>query len=115
LLAAEMLNIHLDPTLLHRHVQQVFDYARKPSDIHREVARLPFCLDVTTNFDSLLEIAQYPRAKELLWTEPEAILDYLRRRSTATPPPERVVVKMHGSTRLKQSLRLTRTHYRDLL
>ncbi|MBK7929056.1 MAG: hypothetical protein IPJ98_16740 [Bryobacterales bacterium] len=58
--AAEMLQRELPRPTFIKYVESVFGEKRDPNDIHRSIARLPFSLALTTNFDLLLEAASIP-------------------------------------------------------
>jgi hypothetical protein len=106
LLAAEMLQRELPLPTFTRFIEKKF--ARpglEPNDVHRSIARLPFCLAITTNIDNLLEAA-YRSPPTCSWRDPDAVFNAIRSRNFA-------VVKLHGSVSDPLSTRLTRTHYRD--
>ncbi|MEX2260557.1 MAG: SIR2 family protein [Bryobacteraceae bacterium] len=103
--AAEMLQRELpNPTFI-SYIEGVFGAVAEPNDIHRSIARLPFSLALTNNFDVLLEAA-YRNAAHFSWKDTDAIFNAIRSKNFA-------IVKLHGSVRDVESIRLTRTHYRD--
>jgi NAD-dependent SIR2 family protein deacetylase len=103
--AAEMLERELPKRVFTNYVQRVFGAAVEPTDIHRSIARLPFSLILTTNFDVLLEAA-YRTPASFTWRDTDAIFNTIRSKRFA-------IVKLHGSVNDVESVRLTRTHYRD--
>src|SRR5262249_19836747 len=81
--------------------------SESPSSIHRAIARLPFRLAITTNFDQLLEQA-YPTSKRapLTWRDAEEVFKRTREGKF-------FILKSHGDISNRESLVLTRTHFRD--
>jgi hypothetical protein len=105
LLAAEMLQRHFDQITFARYIEDVFGRVTAPSGIHLAIARLPFSLALTTNFDKLLETAYREPPNVITWANPGAVFEAIRLHRFA-------IVKIHGTVGDAQSLRLTRTHYR---
>lgn len=107
LLVAEILQRGLDKDNFKRYLTSIFDPKSplEPNEIHRSIARLPFSLAITTNFDNLLEAA-YRNTPVHTWQKIGSVFDAIRRKKFA-------VVKLHGSIRElnEDSLRLTRTQY----
>ena len=107
LLAAEMLQRKLSPPTVRTFIQGVFGRKdTQPNDIHRSISRLPFALAITTNFDTLLETAC--GTKKYTWRSSQDVFQAIRDR-------EFTVVKTHGSVDEPDSLRLTRTEFRDIV
>lgn len=104
LLAAEMLQRELPVPTFAKFIQDRLGRTCEPNDIHRSIARLPFSLALTVNFDRLLE-ASYPNHPCFTWKHHDAIFSAIRMSQFA-------VVKLHGSTDDVESIRLTRTQYR---
>ena len=100
-----MLQRELPNPVFTNYVQRVFGAAVEPNDLHRSIARLPFSLVLTTNFDVLLESA-YRTPVCFTWRDTDAIFNAIRSKKFAD-------VKVHGSVNDVESIRLTRTHYRD--
>lgn len=103
--AAEMLQRELPTPTFISYIESVFGAAAEPNEIHRSIARLPFSLALTNNFDVLLESA-YRNAACFNWKDTDAIFNAIRSKKFG-------IVKLHGSVRDVESIRLTRTHYRD--
>jgi hypothetical protein len=106
LLAAELLQRGMPRPTFSSYVKEVFGTIKEPNDIHRSIARLPFALALTTNFDVLLENAYQVPVDCYSWQQANAVFNAIREKTFA-------VVKIHGSANDIVSLRLTRTHYRD--
>ncbi len=105
LLAAEILQRGLPQGTFDAYMQRIFDAPHlQPNDIHRSIARLPFCLAITTNFDTLLE-GVYHKKPPYIWKETDRVFEAIRLKNFA-------VVKLHGCIN-HGGLRLTRTDYRD--
>jgi GAF domain-containing protein len=103
---AEMLQRGLGGQL-EEYVNDAFGLDARPSMIHHAIARLPFSLAVTTNFDRLLEDAYAKIPGVRTWRDPEAVFSAIRRRRFA-------VIKTHGDLENRPSIILTKTQYRDL-
>jgi hypothetical protein len=101
-----MLQRELPSRVFTGYIESVFGKAVQPSVIHRSIARLPFSLALTTNFDVLLEAA-YQRPASFTWRDTDAVFNAIRSKKFA-------IVKLHGSVNDVESIRLTRTHYRDI-
>lgn len=112
LTVAELLHQRLGIELEHQ-FWNVFGKVKAPSSIHRAIARIPFSLAITTNFDLLLEGSYpspaYPWPTVVhTWRDPDAFFSAIKNRRFA-------VVKTHGIAGNGPSLVLTRTQYRDLI
>ncbi len=103
--AAEMLQRDLPTPTFISYIESVLGRVAEPNEIHKSVARLPFGLALTNNFDVLLETA-YRNAPDFSWKDTDAIFNAIRSKKFA-------IVKLHGSIGDVESIRLTRTHYRD--
>ncbi|HXS99018.1 MAG TPA: SIR2 family protein [Candidatus Limnocylindrales bacterium] len=103
--AAEMLQRELPSRVFTSYIDSVFGKGGEPNDIHLAIARLPFSLILTTNFDLLLEAA-YDRAPSFTWRDTDGVFNAIRSKKFA-------IIKLHGSANDPESIRLTRTHYRD--
>jgi GAF domain-containing protein len=113
LTAAELVQQSLGTQQLAQLFWDVFGKAQRPSEIHHAVARLPFSLAITTNFDLLLEAAYpspaYPRPVVVhTWRDPDAFVSAIKHSRFA-------VVKTHGVAGNGPSLVLTRNQYRNLI
>jgi NAD-dependent SIR2 family protein deacetylase len=106
LLAAEMLQRELPSATFSAYVKKVFGRVAEPNEIHRSIARLPFALAITTNFDVLLESA-YHNPPCFTWRDINGVFDAIRSKDFA-------VVKLHGSVDDVEAIRLTRTQYREI-
>jgi hypothetical protein len=113
LTTAELLQRGLG-TQLEQYVWDAFGGPAEPSHIHHAIARLPFSLVITTNFDRLLEAAysSYPSVWTSppgvrTWRDPEAIFSAIRRRRFT-------IIKTHGDVGNGPSIVLTKSQYRDL-
>jgi NAD-dependent SIR2 family protein deacetylase len=107
LLAAEILQRGLPQRTFAKYIQDVLVGVSKPNDVHKSIARLPFSLAITTNFDTLLEDT-YDNTECYTWQDTNEVFEAIRSKKFA-------VVKLHGSVRRSsQSLRLTRTDFRDI-
>ncbi len=78
-----------------------------PSEVHLQLARIPFSLAITTNFDRLLEEA-YGGPTVLTWRDPDALL-------RAVQLNRFVLLKTHGAIGNGPSVILTGAHYQDLM
>jgi hypothetical protein len=107
LTAAEILQREIGQSLEH-YVWDIFGRAYEPSNIHRAIARIPFSLAITTNYDRLLESAYLCSPNVWTWRDPAAIFGAIKNDRFA-------VVKVHGEVGNGPSLVLTKTQYRDLL
>lgn len=92
---------------------EVFGKGPGPSVIHHSIARLPFSIAVTTNFDLLLEAAYpspaYPRTVVAhTWRDPAAFVSAIKQSRFA-------IVKTHGVAGNSPSLIITRNQYRNLI
>ncbi|MEM6647914.1 MAG: SIR2 family protein, partial [Bacteroidota bacterium] len=107
LICAEMLQMEIGQAI-EQYVWDIFGENNNPSPIHREIARIPFSMAITTNYDRLLESA-YPGVGNIYtWMDPLAFFSAIKKRRMA-------IVKIHGDVGNSPSLVLTRTHYRDLM
>ena len=110
--AAELLHESLG-TELEKEFYRVFGNAQEPSVVHHAIARIPFSLAITTNFDLLMEAA-YPSpvfpfpAAVHSWRDPDAFFSAIKNHRFA-------IVKTHGVVGNGPSLVLTRTQYRNLV
>lgn len=93
---------------LEQYVWERFGTAKEPTEIHRAIARIPFSLAITTNYDRLLESAYPKRPNVWTWRDPEALFSSIKHRRFA-------VVKIHGDVGNGPSLVLTKNQYRDLM
>ena len=109
LLAAEILQRGLPQRAFFTHIKNVFARVPKPepNDIHKSIARLPFGLTITTNFDTLLEDALRGQSS-YTWQDTTSIFEAIHAKTPA-------IVKLHGSVSNPGSVRLTRTDYRDAI
>lgn len=110
--AAELLQWTLKNDL-HQYIWDAFGKNHlRPSDVHLAIARMPFTVAVTTNYDSLLEAACTAMSRPLIhsctWQRPDDIYQALREKDRFT------LVKSHGTATQRDSLILTHTQYRDL-
>ncbi len=85
-----------------------FGTVTNPSPVHEAIARIPFSLAITTNYDRLLESAYPNRPNVWTWRDPEALLSSIKHNRFA-------VVKIHGDVGNGPSLVLTKNQYRDLM
>jgi hypothetical protein len=85
-----------------------FDTHTQPSTLHLGVARIPFSMAITTNYDRLLEAAYKTEKTVLTWQNPEAILQALQFRRS-------VILKTHGAIGNGPSIVLAGRRYRDLM
>lgn len=108
LLAAELLERTLGIDNLHTFFTEVLRSrgVRHPSTIHRAIARLPFRVAITTNFDHLLEEAYEPHERPLTWKQSDDVFKNIREGTF-------FVLKSHGDLSERASLVLTRSHFRD--
>ncbi len=93
---------------LEQYVWERFGGVRNPTEIHRAIARIPFSLAITTNYDRLLESAYPARPNVWTWRDPEALFSSIKHRRFA-------IVKIHGDVGNGPSLVLTKNQYRDLM
>lgn len=98
---------------LHQYIWDAFGKnSITPSDVHLAIARMPFTVAVTTNYDSLLEAACTAMSRPLIhpctWQQPDDIYQALRDQGRFT------LIKTHGTATQRDSLILTHSHYRDL-
>ena len=93
---------------LEQYVWDTFGRASEPTEIHKAIARLPFSLAITTNYDRLLESAYPARPNVWTWRDPEALFSSIKHRRFG-------VVKIHGDVGNGPSLVLTSNQYRDLM
>lgn len=105
LLAAEMLHQGLPESTFRTYIKGTLDNVPEPNDLHYSIARLPFSLALTVNFDTLLERAN-PKAPCYTWKDHDAIFHAIREKEFA-------IVKLHGSVNDVDAVRLTRTQYRQ--
>lgn len=106
LLVAETLQRGLDRPIFNSYVKDIFDTRRMPNAVHKSIVRLPFCLAITTNFDTLLEAAwQSPPTHTYKAIEP--VFDSIRSKTFA-------ILKVHGSITDPGTLRLTSSHYQHM-
>src|SRR5580704_13860853 len=105
--AADVIQSLLDNDL-DQELWDIFDKPAKPSDIHFGVARIPFSLSVTTNFDRLLEAADQAPKTILTWRDPEAVLQAIQYRWP-------VVLKTHGAIGNGPTIILGGRQYRGLM
>ncbi len=92
--------------LLEKLIWERFNVARDPALIHDALARIPFSLFVTSNYDALLETRL--KVSCLTWQDSEAIF-------AAIKNGRRVVVKTHGDFAKASSLVLTRAQFGKLM
>lgn len=107
LVAAEMIQNELQNRLqdiCHR----TFGNASTSTPIHNAISSIPFSLAITTNYDCLLESAYSDSVPRLTWQNPHDILQNLRSRIFC-------VLKLHGDFAVRESIVLTRSHYRNLM
>ena len=112
-LAAELLKKRLGPRELQRALREIINphTTTGPGEIHFSIARIPFSLFLTTNYDSLLEDA-YLRLKPdplpfYTWQEEDEILRVVRDHQPA-------LLKLHGSLERPKSLVFARREYSQL-
>lgn len=106
LMAAELLQTGFHATAKGQ-LRKLLTEATEPTLIHRAIARLPFALALTTNFDRLLERAYPDAERPLTYLQSTEILARLKTREFA-------VIKTHGDIDDAASVVLTRTHVRNL-
>lgn len=107
LTCAELLQREIGQSL-EQYVWDVYGKASSPSEIHKAIARIPFSLAITTNYDRLLESA-YPYTPNVwTWRDPQAVFSAFKNNRFS-------VVKIHGDVGNGPSLVLTRTQYRDFM
>ncbi len=107
LTCAELLQREIGESL-EQYVWDVYGKASSPSEIHKAIARIPFSLAITTNYDRLLESA-YPYTPNVwTWRDPQAVFSAFKNNRFS-------VVKIHGDVGNGPSLVLTRTQYRDFM
>jgi NAD-dependent SIR2 family protein deacetylase len=104
LLAAEILQRKLPIPTFESYIKQIFGSTTRPNDIHKSIARLPFTLVLTTNFDTLLETAHHTSSHT--WKNTAAVFRAIRSKAFG-------IVKVHGSIDDPETLRITRSDYRD--
>ncbi len=107
LMSAELLQQEIGSTLS-TYIWEIFGTKRTPSDIHKAIARIPFSLAVTTNYDKLLEGAYNKIPNVFTWLDPQAIFSSIKYNRFA-------VIKTHGDVGNNPSVVLTKTHYRNLM
>ena len=107
LTCAELLQKEIGPSL-ESYVWDTFGEADMPSPIHHAIARIPFSLAITSNYDRLLESSYSSSPNVWTWRNPEAIFRSFKQGRFA-------VIKVHGNVGDGQSLVLTKTQYRDLM
>ncbi len=89
-------------------LMNVFGNAVTPSPIHRAIARMPFSMVLTTNYDRLIENAFATSQLVCTWREPEAVFSAIKNFHYA-------IVKTHGDVGKRSTTVLTKTQYRDLM
>jgi GAF domain-containing protein len=107
LTTAELLQMALGPQL-EQYIYDVFTKVTRPSTIHYAIARLPFALVITSNYDSLLENAYAHRPGVRTWRQADAFFGAVKNERLA-------IIKTHGDVGDGSSLVLTKTQYRDLV
>ncbi len=107
LTGADLLQKEIGQALEH-YVWDIFGGANTPSPIHFAIARIPFSLAISTNYDRLLESAYKSRPNVWTWRDPAALFSAIKHRRFS-------VVKVHGDVGNGPSLVLTKTQYRDLM
>ncbi len=105
LTCAELLQMEIGQSL-EQYIWDIYGHASSPSEIHKAIARVPFSLALTTNYDRLLE-SSYPFTPNVwTWRDPQAVFSALKNNRFA-------ILKIHGDVGNGPSLVLTRTQYRD--
>jgi|GEM_PF-4472068 len=107
LTAAELLRIRVG-NQLNTHIREAFATPKRPSPVHQAVARIPFSLALTTNYDRLLESAYRSRPSTITWRDPDALFAAIKHKRF-------MVVKTHGDVDNPPSQILTNLQYRDLI
>lgn len=103
-LCAELLQIHR----LHSttdYIEEVFANEKlSPTQVHHEIARIPFSFVFTTNYDRLMESAYEAHVPQLTWKSGEQLYEYLRKDNFA-------IIKLHGTVEDSKSIILTKSQY----
>lgn len=89
-------------------LMDIFSNAATPSPIHLAIARMPFSMVLTTNYDRLIENAFSTSQLVCTWREPEAVFSAIKNFHYA-------IVKTHGDVGKRSTTVLTKTQYRDLM
>ena len=104
LLCSDLL-FRFDKKLISNEINHHFgkEYSIVP-DLHKEISRIPFSTILTTNYDSLIELAYDSNINIVTWKEGAKFYNYLR-------SSEFTIAKLHGSADDEESIILTKTQY----
>jgi hypothetical protein len=103
----DILDNDLEQALWEQFGKRIVQEKLGPSPIHKNLARIPFSMAVTTNYDTLLEMA-FRGATSLTWRDRQAVLQALR-------DSRFVVLHAHGLIGNGPSLILTGAQYGHLM
>ena len=107
LTAAELLQRGIG-SQLEQYIWDEFGSADTPSLVHTSIARIPFSMAITTNYDRLLENAYASCPPVRTWLDAPAVFSALRNNRPC-------IVKTHGDVGNRPSLVLTKTEFRDIV
>ncbi len=79
----------------------------KPTAIHQAIARIPFKMAITTNYDSLLEKAYGISTSPLTWKNSSALYSHLKSDNF-------IILKTHGDAHLEDAI-LSKRDYRKII
>jgi len=132
LMVAELLHKGLGPQKLGLYLASAIGGQAQPSRIHKAIARIPFSLAVTTNYDNLLEYVVHPPPEAVFtWQETIGIFTAISRSKEkflnnltssrditqshfGRPRPSFPIIKSHDDLEKPDTIVLTRSQYRDL-
>ena len=103
-LCAELIELHHMDTIGKYIIDTYGDKKLRSTSIHQEIARVPFSLVFTTNYDQLLENAYEEDVRPLTWQSGEELFRNLRQNEFS-------IVKLHGCVSDPQSIILTKSQY----